>query len=143
MRADELVISQHLQGKKVEYQIAHPESFIDQLKWMNAMYIRGGETKKLIELLSQSPGWEKELEGKTVAGGSAGAIALGKYSYDLDNLGLEEGLGLVTVKVLVHYRSNYNAPNIDWDKAEVELKNYKEDLPLLKLAEGEFRVIEQ
>ncbi len=94
-------------------------------------------------MFDQWPGWEKELEGKTVAGSSAGANMLSKYFYGLDDLGLWEGSGSVPVKVLVHYRSDYNAPNIDWDKAEAELKAYKEDLPLVTLHEGEFRVFEQ
>ena len=49
-------------------------------------------------------------------------------------------MGLLPIKVLVHYRSNYNAPNINWDKAYAELKAYGEDLPILTLAEGEFVV---
>ena|SRR3989338_4246424 len=130
----------HLPGKRLEFQLAQPATFIEQIRWADAIYIRGGEMAPLYERLAQSPGWEKELDGKTLAGSSAGAMALAKYDYNLDSLKLADGLGLVPVKVLVHYRSDYNAPNINWDKAEAELRAYKEDLPLVALREGEFKV---
>jgi hypothetical protein len=63
------------------------------------------------------------------------------YHYSLAGLRVSEGLGLVPVKVLTHYRSNFNAPRINWDKAESELRDYKENLPLLALAEGQFEIL--
>ncbi|OGY61277.1 MAG: hypothetical protein A3H06_00980 [Candidatus Colwellbacteria bacterium RIFCSPLOWO2_12_FULL_44_13] len=141
MVEDHLFFTNHLKGKKIEFQTAKVETFIEQIRWANTIYIRGGRTDKLFKLLNQCEGWEKELNGKTLTGSSAGAMAIAKYDYNLDNLKLENGLGLVPVKVLVHYRSNYNAPHIDWDKAYLELKNYKEDLPILALAEGQFEII--
>lgn len=138
---DKMFFGGHLGGRKVEYQMAQVETFLDQLRWANVLYIRGGKTTMLFEKLAQCPGWEKKLEGKTITGSSAGAMAIAKYDYNLDTLKLENGLGLVPVKVLVHYRSNYNAPNVGWDNAEEELKNYKEDLPLIALREGEFVVM--
>lgn len=140
MIEDCLFFGAHLPDKKINFKIARVGTFISQLRWANAIYIRGGDTSALLKKLARCPGWEKELEGKTVAGSSAGAIILAKYDYNLDTLSPEDGLGFVPVKVLVHYRSDYNAPNVDWDKAEEELKNYKEDLPILKLAEGQFEV---
>lgn len=139
---DHLFFNGHLSPRKVEYQMAQVDTFIEQLRWADVMYIRGGTTATLLEKLAQCGDWNKELDGKTIAGSSAGAMAIAKYDYNLDTLKLSEGLGLVPVKVLVHYRSNYNAPNIDWDKAETELKAYKEDLPVLCLREGEFKVYE-
>lgn len=143
MVEDRLFFGGHLSGKKIEYQMAQVDTFVEQLHWANVVYIRGGTSATLLERLSECPGWGKELAGKTIAGSSAGAMALAKYDYNLDTLEFDEGLGLVPVKILVHYRSNYNAPNVDWDKAEVELKNYKEDLPLVALREGEFKVFEK
>lgn len=142
MVEDRLFFAGHLSDRKVEYQMAQVDTFIEQLRWVNVMYIRGGTTAALLEKLAQSGDWIKELDGKTIAGSSAGAMVIAKYNYNLDTLELSEGLGLVPVKVLVHYRSNYNAPNIDWDKAKAELKAYKEDLPILALREGEFKVYE-
>ena len=134
--------TKHLPGKQVEFQLAQPEKFLEQVQWANAIYIRGGISEaQLIAFADQSGDWVKELDGKTLAGSSAGADVIAKYYYSLDDLKLGEGLGLVPVKVIPHWRSDYNAPNVDWDKALAELKNYKEDLPVLMLREGEFRVI--
>lgn len=110
---------------------------------MNAIYFRGGRTGDLIRLLDKNVGWQKELYGKTLAGSSAGADTIAKYYYNLDSLAVEEGLGMLPVKVLVHYQSGYNAPNVDWDRAYGELQIYKEDLPILALREGEFRIMEK
>ncbi|MFA5022713.1 MAG: Type 1 glutamine amidotransferase-like domain-containing protein [Candidatus Paceibacterota bacterium] len=130
----------NLPGKRLEFQLADPEKFREQVAWADAIYIRGGASEAvLLELQKQSEGWEKELPGKTLAGSSAGAHAISKYYYGLDDLKIGEGLGLLSLKIIVHYGSDYNAPNIDWNKAEIELKQYKEDLPLIKLAEGQFK----
>lgn len=87
--------------------------------------------------------WTEHLAGKTVAGTSAGADALSKYYYGLDSLEARDGLGLVPVKTIPHFKSDYHGWEFDWDKAEAELKAYKEDLPLVALREGEFKVFQQ
>lgn len=140
-RETEAFFSNCLPDVQVEYQQADQKIFLEQVKWANVIYLRGGITSLLLKQLRQIKGWEKLLEGKTVVGSSAGADVLSVCSYNLDDLKLEEGLGLVPVKVLVHYRSNYNAPNIDWDHTLTELENFKENLPILTLAEGQFEVI--
>jgi peptidase E len=140
---DKEFFSKHLAHIMIELELADPAKFINQLRWANAIYIRGGTTALLMDLLSKTDNWISELNGKTLAGSSAGADLIGKYYYDLDTLELGDGLGLVSVKTLVHYGSDYNAPNIDWAKAEKKLKNYKEDLEILKLSEGGFKVIKQ
>ncbi|OGG47405.1 hypothetical protein A3D66_00135 [Candidatus Kaiserbacteria bacterium RIFCSPHIGHO2_02_FULL_50_9] len=133
----------HLPGKKKEIILADPDTFAKQVTWADAIYLRGGETELLIAALNKNEEWRQKLDGKTLAGSSAGADAIAKYYYGLDSLQVHEGLGLLPVKVLVHYRSDYNAPNVDWNKAYSELNNYQEDLPLIALKEGEFKVIEK
>src|SRR3989344_4720811 len=140
---DRQCFRKHLVGKKVEFKTAQIENFSEQVNWANVIYLRGGRTEKLLKLLGQCGDWEKELSGKTIAGSSAGAHALSKYNFNLDKLKLDEGIGLVPVKVLVHYQSNYNAPNIDWNEALEELKNYKENLPTYTLREGEYVILEK
>ncbi|MBI4128620.1 MAG: Type 1 glutamine amidotransferase-like domain-containing protein [Parcubacteria group bacterium] len=130
----------HLPDRNLELYLADPGRFTDQVKEASAIYLRGGETEKLIALLQKSGDWMKSLDKKTLAGSSAGAEAIATYYYGLDALTIGEGLGLLPIKLVVHYRSDYNAPNIDWDRAYAELKNYKEALPMLTLAEGEFQV---
>ncbi|MES2931620.1 MAG: hypothetical protein V4682_02890 [Patescibacteria group bacterium] len=97
----------------------------------------------LLDALKECRGWEEELQGKTVAGTSAGVCFLSRYYYSLSNLEVREGLGLLPVKALVHYRSDYNAPNIDWDVAYQTLDEYGENLPILALPEGGFEIIEK
>ncbi len=134
--------TKHLPSKQVEFQLAQPETFLEQVRWAHAIYIRGGTSEtQLIALADQSGNWKKELDGKTLAGSSAGTDVISKYYYNLDDLKLGEGLELVPVKVIPHWRSDYNAPNVDWDKALAELRSYKENLPILTLHEGEFKVI--
>ena len=138
---DKEFISKNLSGKKHEIEIADPDKFIDQIKSSHIIYLKGGDPEKLTQLLQQTGNWTDQLKGKTLAGTSAGADIIAKYYYSLDDLKIKEGLGLLPIKVIVHYRSDYNAPNIDWDKAYKELKEYKEDLPVVTLAEGEFKVL--
>lgn len=138
---DKEFFKKHAPNKKLEFKLADPDNFTSQAKWASAIYFRGGKTSELIKILNQNGGWEKELEGKTLAGTSAGANIMSRYYYGLDSLKICEGLGLLPIKVIVHYRSDYNSPNIDWDRAYSELKNYKEDLPIITLAEGEFKIM--
>lgn len=136
---DKLIFLRYLNN--FEFEFADPLKFAEQIKLSDVLHIRGGTVDLLMEVLSKSGNWIKELEGKTVVGTSAGAGVFAKYSYGLNSLKLLDCLGLLPIKFLAHFRSDYNAPNIDWDKALEELKNYKEDLPIYALKEGEFVVI--
>ncbi len=140
---DKEFFSTQLPEKDLELRMASVEVFAAQVQWADAIFLRGGLNDRLFPALRVDLAWTKHLGGKTLAGTSAGADALAKYTWGLDSLQLEEGLGLVPVKVLVHYLSDYNAPNIDWNKAEAELRAFKEDLPLVALREGEFKVFEK
>lgn len=139
---DKFLFASKLQ-EKVLLELADPARFVEQARNADVIYFRGGRTKALIEGLKQSEGWEKELTGKTVVGSSAGVNFLARYYYSLDNLEICEGLGILPIKALVHYKSDYNAPNIDWDKVHQELQEFGEDLPLLAIPEGKFEVIRQ
>jgi len=141
LREDKEVFIKHLPAKKIDLKIAQPESFIDQVKWAQAIFFRGGSTSQLLNLLKQYPEWINHIEGKTVAGTSAGADMVSKYFVELTAIKLDEGLGLLPIKVLVHYKSDYNAPRIDWDKAYKALDRYKEKLQVVTLREGEYKVI--
>ena len=132
-----------LPGKKLEFQLAGLDAFTNQVKWADVVYFRGGSSEELVKSLLEHREWSSYLEGKTVAGTSAGADALSKYYYGLDNLEIQNGLGLVPVKTIPHFKSDYHGWEFDWDKAEAELKAYKEDLPLVPLREGEFKVFEK
>lgn len=138
---DKELFGSNLPEKQLDMVPADSAKFIEQLKWADVVYIRGGSNDALRAALEAQPGWIEALEGKTLAGSSAGANMLSKYFWSPDSLHCHDGLGVLPVKVIVHYGSDYNAPNVDWNKAELELKAYKEDLPILKLAEGQFEVM--
>ena len=123
--------------------LASEENFVEQVKLADVVFLRGGQTELLLEKLNKAGNWIKELEGKTLAGTSAGGDVISKYSWNLDLKKIEECLGLLPVKFIPHWRSDYDSPNIDWEKAFQELKDYKEDLPIYALEEGEFKVFEK
>jgi len=138
---DTAFFTKHLGKENITTTLADPKIFLRQLQETEVLYIRGGRTDVLIEQLQKHPGWEQEVSGKTIVGSSAGADALVKYNYDLDTKKLGMGLGILPVKVLVHYGSAYNNTEWNWPEMEEILKNYGEDLPIVKLAEGQFEII--
>ena len=138
---DKSFLADRLEDKRFILELADPDKFSQQVIWSNVIYLRGGKDEPaLLDYLKRDTSWQNELDNKTLVGTSAGADAMSKYCYDLDYLKLNQGLGLLPVKVLVHYKSDYNSPNIDWDKAYEELKNYGEDLPMVALKEGEYKI---
>lgn len=143
LERDRFAYASALDGQKSILTLARPETFIEQLRKTDVVHFRGGRTRKLIDTLATIPGWEGELDGKTVAGSSAGVNFLSKRYYSLDDQQVYEGLGILSIKALVHYQSDYNAPNIDWDASRAELEAIDDGLPLIALHEGEFTVIEQ
>ncbi len=132
----------HLPEKNLEVVMADPEKFLEQLRKTDVLYLRGGHsTQLLVDTLSGYPDLKGMLQGKTVAGSSAGADAISQYYYGLDTPDeIKEGLGLLPVKVVVHYRSDYNAPNINWDRVDELMVSTHPELPTLNLTEGQFEV---
>ena len=124
-------------GKNIIFSLASPNSKIlaTQLKETDSIYVTGGrhyhQVKKTI---SKVRNLKKLLENKTIAGSSAGAYLLAKYSYYTGLGGIIEGLGLVPVKVVGHYSQEKK-------KFRQILKEYKQDLKIHPLKEGEFIII--
>lgn len=130
--------------KDFELELALPDKFTEQVKRSDVIFLQGGYTSQLLELLNKDNGWIKELDGKVLAGTSAGAEVIAKYYYVLSTPRLGDGLGLLPVKLVPHWKSDYfddSVQNIDWEKVLKELKDYKEELPIYTLVEGEFKVI--
>ncbi len=119
-------------GRKLSFVTADPDQFEDQVKDADAIYFHGGTTSKLLEALKRFPNLPSLLAGKTIAGESAGANVIGKYSYSKSADGVLEGLGLLPIKVIPHY-SNVFAGKLD---------DVGKDLELVALKEYEFKVYE-
>lgn len=107
-------IEQRANGKIFKFLMANEKDFIEQLNQSGALYLRGGSTPKLLSILNKFSNLKERLDGKTVAGSSAGAYAIGKYSafHDDDSGGeIREGLGLLPLRVVCHYESKELPPN--------------------------------
>lgn len=137
---DKLFFAKNLR-MKILVTLADPAAFTEQVHNADAVYLRGGSTESLLGMLAAAPGWDKELIGKTLAGSSAGAMAIVASSYSLDALKCRDGLGLLPIKVIPHWKSDYNTPNVDWDKALDDMKAYGDQTAeVLTIGEGEFVV---
>lgn len=85
-------------------------------------------------------------DGKVVATNSASSHALAKHFWSCDSRRLSDGLGILPIKFLSHYQSEYGSDDprgpIDWERALEILKNYGDtSLPVHALKEGDFVVI--
>lgn len=78
-KKDERRIRKNSKNKNLEFQIANIESLEKQLERMDVMYMRGGETEKLVRVMSKVDNLEKYFENKIIAGSSAGVYVLAKY----------------------------------------------------------------
>lgn len=134
-------------GIKATYEIAFPENFNHQVKKADVIYFHGGDDHLAMDWFKRI-GAPKVWQGKTVGTNSATTHALSKYFWTCDWRQLKDGLGILPIKTLAHFNSNYGADDprgpIDWQKAKQELENYKDSaLPIYALPEGEFIVIEK
>lgn len=127
--------------KKVILELASENKFAKQVKRNDVISVRGGSTNKLLNVLKKDMSWKKFLDGKTIAGTSAGADAFAKYYSDIDHNKVGEGLCFLNIKIIVHWKSDYGSGKIDWNKSLKELEEYGGKLPLYKLREGEFVVL--
>lgn len=139
---DSAVFQAHVPDRAIRFTLATAQGFKDQLQVADIIYFKGGETLDLEKALSANPGWEKLLSGKTVAGTSAGAEILATLSYNLDHFKLMPGHGLLPIKVLPHYESDY-VPGIDWGAIVKVLREAQPERELVLLHEGEFKTFKK
>lgn len=91
------------EDKALNFEVANEKDFIKQVKEANIVYLEGGKTWKLLQVLKKYNNFPKLFKGKTVAGESAGAQALSTCFCSKKVKRASEGLGLVPVKVICHY----------------------------------------
>jgi len=127
-------------------ELAFPETFGEQIKNTDAIYIHGGDDHLIMY-------WFEKFKipnlwrDKVIATNSASSNVLSRYFWTCDWRQLMEGMGILPIKFLAHYKSSYgdNDPRgaINWEKAYEELKNYgDEKLPIYALEEGHYQVLE-
>ena len=122
-------------GKKLKLIIASKEQFVSQIKEVDAVYMRGGDTSKLLKVLKQNPSFEKVIRNKTVAGSSAGAYVLSRYFFSRDTNNVHEGLGVLPIKIACHYEDQQVTLN--------KLKEYGDNLEIILLKDYEFKIFNQ
>lgn len=139
---DQDFFSKYLKDFKLE--LAIPEKFIEQIKNSDVIFFQGGIPYLLISVLNTTGHWLKELDGKVLVGSSGGADAICKYYGVGKTSNIGEGLGLLPIKLIPHWKSDY-APktNMDWDALLENLRSYKENLDVITLGDGEFTVIKK
>ncbi len=127
-----------------ELELADPDRFTEQVENSDVIFFQGGVPYQLMSDLSKNEGWEKKLTDKVVAGTSGGADTLCRYYGVGKTSNIGEGLNLLSIKFIPHWKSDYGQGlKIDWDNLLKNLQNHKEDLEILTLQEGEFKVIEK
>lgn len=133
-------IQEQSHGKNLRFIQANEEDFMDQLKQSDALYMRGGSTPRLLDSLRRYNNLKQSLEGKTVAGSSAGAYAIGAYSafHDDESGGtVRTGLGLLPLRVVTHFESADLPPN---PEALALLMNTAPETEIVFLRDFEWKV---
>ncbi len=135
------------EGIKPTFRMAVPSTFAEDCKWADIIYCMGGDdalAKYWFEKLNIPSVWD----GKVVSVNSASSDALVKHYFTCDWRLCGDGLGILPIKFLPHFKSTYgnNDPRgpVDWDDAKKELEAYGDtSLPVHALEEGDYIVIEQ
>lgn len=135
------------EGVTPVWELAFPETFEKQIMVSDALYIHGGDDHLVQYWLNQFD-LKKIWSGKVVATNSASSNALSKYFWTCDWRTSMEGLGILPIKFIPHYYSNFGSEDprgpIDWDSAYHVLEAFGgANLPIYALREGEFVVIEE
>lgn len=120
-------------GRSVSFDIASAKIFLRQIKQSDVIYLHGGNTLKLFETLKKYPNLRNVVDGKTIAGESAGVYVLSSCFYSKTNGGIFEGLGFVPVKTICHYVG----------KNKEKLRECSEGLETLLLADHQYKVFQQ
>jgi len=122
--------------KKFTTTLALKDDFINQLKNADVIYIDGGNTDQLIKTIKKFPGFTELIKGKTVVGSSAGAYLLSTYYHSAGKDEIFEGLGILPIRIVCHYKSEHFPAKGD----PVErMKEYPDNLKLIALHDCEWK----
>lgn len=127
------------------FDLAYPAKFFQQAQAADVIYISGGDDHLLQYWLKQFD-LPKLFDGKTIATSSASSHALSTHFWTCDWRMCLDGLGILPIKFLAHYKSEYGNTDqrgpIDWAAAYAELEKYGDPkLPIHAMEEGRFVVI--
>lgn len=123
--------------KSLVVEIAREDKFTDQVATSDCIYLRGGNTKKLLKTLRQTGITTDWGINKIIAGESAGAYALSAFYFSHSEGKVEKGLNLFPVRVICHHQSQIHVTS---DNAVEALETCHKELPLVVLRDYEWRV---
>ena len=123
--------------KELDIKMATLESevLVEQIKNSDVIFINGGRKGCLKDVLLGLGNFAQLTQGKIVVGISAGASILCKYYHSSVTNGVREGVGILPAKVFTHW-------NNELTLELQELDSYKEKLPIYKIPEENFIVVE-
>ncbi len=135
------------EGVRPMLSMAFPETFEEQTRNSDAVYIHGGDDH-LVQYWLRKYDLQKIWDGKVVATSSASSDALSKHFWTCDWRKCMDGLGILPIKFLAHYESAYGKDDprgpVEWHTGYEELKAYGDlTLPVHALKEGEYIVVEK
>lgn len=116
------------ENKNITYKFATENDFLSQISSSDIIYFGGGTTVRLLSVLSKFPDLKNAIEGKIVAGESAGANIWAAYCFSKSGGGIIKCLGILPIKTFPHYTGE------DLN----ELENIRPDLKTLPLNEYEY-----
>jgi peptidase E len=133
---DKCVFEEQGVNKSLYMGIASKDDFEAQIRNTDVIFLNGGFKGFLKDALLSITNLNELLANKVIVGISAGANILSRYYYSQGGDEIREGVGLLPIKVFCHYS--------DKNKIELsKLEEYGEDLPIYKIPEEQFIVIEQ
>ncbi len=107
--------------------------FKKQLESSDIIFVSGGRKGNLREKLQSVEGLKQIFSDKVVIGISAGANALSTFYYSPVAGEVREGIGILPIKLFCHYNQRLNK------ELELLKTHDDKDLPVVKLAEGEYK----
>jgi peptidase E len=117
--------------KKLNFKVASEATFEDDCHWADVIYLHGGKTVKIMEVLGKFRNIAGLFKNKVVGGDSAGANCLAQFCFSKNSKEIRKGLGILPFKIVVHYEDNTPNP----------LENIEPQLETLLLHEYETKVI--
>lgn len=123
--------------KDLQFEKASRENFEKQIKQADLVFLQGGDTNLTLDKMKQYTDLEKLFRGKTVAGSSAGAYALAVIGASHSETHMREGLGILPIRLVCHYKSNDLPPS---QTSLEEVEEAHKDLELVLLGDCEHRV---
>ncbi len=133
-RKDKANLLKHASDKQLKLTIALKDKLIAQIRDSDVIWIRGGDTFKLLKTLRQYPDFQEVIKGKVVVGSSAGACVMTKYFFSSDVNAVFEGLGILPIALKCHYKGE--------EEGLKRLRERAKGLEMVLLKEYEYRVFE-